>query len=121
MKPIVGRYVKMFQELGIKTVMQARMRITKDDLRTYRIPLEQHNWKYATVAVRLIEDQNDKTSLKSEPSIHALSLHSFRQQQIDEINRRHRELPDSDPFKAAIATTRTAIEEQMIPLSEIVD
>lgn len=115
MKPIVGLYVEMLRQMGITTVMQAKMRITKDDMRHFRIPSKKLQVKYLIPAVKLIEDQNDKTSLKSEPSVSASAINLFRQVFVDEIDARAAQLPDGDPYKEAMMRTRISIEEQIVP------
>lgn len=119
MKGILGLYVEMLQQMDITTIKQAKRLVTNDDLRLYRIPLSQHNWKYVSKALyHIAATRKNKTAPKSKSVIRALSMHQSRQKYLDFIDKRLKELPDGSPFKEALKTTRIAIADQQVPLSD---
>ena len=120
MKPITALYVEMLRDMDINSIKQAKRLIKENELRHYLIPVEQHNWKYAIQALaHIVTTKIDKTAPKSKSAIRKLSLHLYRQNYLEYIDRRIKELPDGDPFKEAIRITRIAIAEQQVPLSDI--
>jgi hypothetical protein len=119
MKPIISLYVEMLKDMDITTIKQAKRLITNDDLKLFRIPVAQHNFKYVHQALaHIVTTKSDKTAPRPKSAVRALSLHRYRQSYLEYIDRRIKELPDGDPFKEAIKTTRIAIAEQQVPLSD---
>jgi len=112
LKPIVGLYVEMLRDMGLKTILECKRRITKADLRYHRITPEQHQWKYIYQALEHI----NKTSSKSELSVSGdVIVDQYRHMMLADIDARIKQLPSDDLSRLAMERTRKLIESQITP------
>lgn len=112
MKPIVGLYIEMLRQTGYTTIKQCKARISKEDLRHFRIPLEQHKTRYLYQALEHIS----KTPSKAKFSISERITDLYRRRELVRIDQRLSQLPDGN-HKGSLQSTRNLIESQIIPAS----
>lgn len=106
----------MIREMGLNSILQCKRRISKDDLRFFHIRPSQHDWKYAYLALRHI-NQLDKISSKSKLS-HGELLRSQRQKLLKVVVDRIAQLPDGSIPKKSLERTRQKLEKLLLSSSE---
>ena len=113
MKGILQLYIDMLRELGYTTVQQFKLRVTKDDMKAYRIVPEQHKLKYVLQALQYIKNEGRKIPLRSKSSMNRAALDQFREQKLAWIDQRLSSLPEGDPRIAELLKTRDRIEQSL--------
>lgn len=111
MKAIVGLYIKMLRHLGYTNIRQCKARITKADLRYFRIAPEQHRVAYLYQALEHIS----KTPSKQEFSVSERLIDKFRRRELARINQRILDCPSDSPEQITLRRTRDLIESQTTP------
>ena len=113
MKGILQLYINMLDELGYTTVQQFKLRVTKDDMKAYRIVPEQHKLKYVLQALQYLENEGRKIPLRQRSSMNRAALDQYRQDVLADIDQRLSSLPEGDPRIAELLKTRDRIEQSL--------
>ena len=113
MKGILQLYIKMLRTLGYDTIKQCKARISKQDLRFFKIVPEQHDWKYCYQALQYIKNEGRKTTHRRKSSVSVELLNKYREDRLADMDKEIASLPRNSKRRASLEQNRARIEESL--------
>lgn len=112
-KSIILLYVALLKDMEYYSVKQFKLRVTKEDMKTYGIRPEQHKLQHVRKALQYLENEGRKIPLRTRSSIRTDSVNQYRQLQLNSIDTSLELFPHKEAARQKVLATRAKIEQSL--------